>query len=74
MDSGDDFVQPIGKSWPVRKVGPLRLHKRRMYKPKLKAGFFVSPDKDDEVETSESGNNQAHGSPEGVGERIDFKV
>ena len=74
MDSEDDFVQPIGKSWPVRKISGLRLHKRRMYKPKLKTGFFISPGNDDELEIAESDNNQARRSPEGVGERIDFKA
>lgn len=75
MEAESDSVQPIGKSWPVRKIGALRLHKRRIYKPKLKAGLFLSPEKDDELEATELlTTNQAHRSPEGVGERIDFKA
>jgi hypothetical protein len=74
MERESDSVQPIGKSWPVRKIGALRLHRRRLYKPKLKGGF-ISTEKDDDLEATETvSTNQAHHSPEGVGERIDFKA
>ncbi len=75
MEQESDSVQPIGKSWPVRKIGAVRLHKRRLYKPKLRAGLFVSSEKATELETTELlSTNRAHRSPEGVGERIDFKA
>ncbi len=75
MERESDSVQPIGKSWPVRKIGALRLHRRRMYKPKLKSGLVISPEKADELEATELlSTNRAHYSPEGVGERIDFKA
>ena len=46
MEKEVALVQPIGKTWPVRRVGPARLHKRRMYKPKVKGRLFFDEDED----------------------------
>ena len=74
MERESDTVQPIGKSWPSRKISSFRLHKRRLYKPKLKTGLHISPENDDGLETTELNTNRSHHSPEGVGERIDYKA
>jgi hypothetical protein len=74
MDRESESVQPIGKSWPVRKIGAVRLHKRRLYKPKLRAGLVISSETEDELEATQLSTNRAQRSPEGVGEHIDFKA
>lgn len=83
MEKEVALVQPIGKPWPVRRVGPARLHKRRIYKPKLKSRLFSSQD-DEDVEQDDSvmaestsvktTTKPARSAPEGVGKHIDLEV
>ncbi|MBU2704042.1 hypothetical protein Ga0466249_005194 [Sporomusaceae bacterium BoRhaA] len=84
MEKEVALVQPIGKPWPVRRVGPARLHKRRIYKPKLKNRLFSSQDEEDDEQDDrvmaestsvlETTTKPARSAPEGVGKHIDLEV
>lgn len=82
MEKEVALVQPIGKPWPVRRVGPARLHKRRIYKPKLKSRLSSHEEEDDQDDSAmDEGTSAlkkvtkpAGSAPEGVGRHIDFNV
>lgn len=71
----DRDIQPVGPVTAILRAKPLgkvRLFKRPGYMPKLKQATKGSPK--EEADKSEEVINHAHYTPEGIGERIDFKV